>query len=114
MFECIACNKSYTTKSNLKLHHTRQPLCINWIKLNPGLKDYIDEKFNLPEDSQNIQTQQNTTCGICNTTFSNIGNLNKHLNSTTICSKWKNYKELKPLAAYISTVRPKNICNVNI
>ena len=113
MFECIACNKSYTTKTNLKLHHTRQPLCINWIKLNPGLKDYIDTKYNLPEDPHNIQTQQNTTCGICNTTFSNIGNLNKHLNTSIICSKWKHYKELQPLETYISKINYNEIIPVD-
>jgi hypothetical protein len=101
MYKCNACNKQYTSSYNLKLHLKRQPLCVEWNELNPTLKEYIDDKFGpLPmtdEDKKKIDTH----CFICNTTFANIGNLNRHLENNTICRKWSMYKDLEPLSTYI-------------
>lgn len=98
MISCDACSKSYSSKYNLSKHHKRQPLCVEWIKLQPGIKDYIDDKFQLPlEDSPDKETK----CGICNMTFANVGNLNRHLDTSTICSKWSLYRDLEPLQTYI-------------
>ena len=75
---CQACNKVYTSAYNLKKHLKRQPLCETWINLNPGIKDYIDDKFRLRMNDEDEATI-NTKCFVCNTIFSNVGNLNKHL-----------------------------------
>ena len=98
-FSCDACSKSYSSKYNLSKHHKRQPLCVDWIKLQPGIKDYIDDKFQLPIDEDALDRE--TKCGICNTIFANVGNLNRHLDTSTICSKWSLYRDLEPLHTYI-------------
>jgi hypothetical protein len=98
MISCDACSKSYSSKYNLAKHHKRQPLCVKWLELNPGIKDYIDDKFQLPIDCINIENR----CGICNTVFANLGNLNRHLDTSTICSKWTLYRDLEPLQTYLS------------
>jgi hypothetical protein len=110
MLQCEACNKFYSSIYNLKKHHIRQPLCNDWIKLKPGIKDYIDDKFQLPCNDIELE-EQKTKCFICNTVFSNVGNLNKHLDNSLICSKWSMYKDLNPLETYI---KPSNIINQNI
>jgi hypothetical protein len=100
MHQCSACNKYYSNAYNLKKHLKRQPLCEEWLKLQPGIKDYIDDKFNLPLsdiDKKNLSHK----CFICNTTFANLGNLNRHLDNNIQCSKWALYKDLIPLETYI-------------
>ena len=99
MYKCDACDKHYSSSYNLKQHFNRQPLCQKWIELNPGLKDYIDDKFQLP--ISDINKTEHTKCFICNTTFANIGNLNRHLDTSLICSKWSMYRNLQPLTVYI-------------
>lgn len=100
MLECEACNKHYSNKYNLEKHWVRQPLCKMWLDLKPGIKDYVDDKFNLPlseDDKKNLDIK----CFICNTQFANIGNLNRHLDTSVICGKWKMFKDLEPLSTYI-------------
>lgn len=109
MYKCGACDKSYSSEYNLKKHYKRQPLCEEWLKMVPGIKDYIDDKFNLPITDID-KKQINTKCFICNTIFSNIGNLNRHLDTSIICSKWSMYKDLEPLTTYISN--KKNVSYV--
>ena len=99
MKSCDACNKIYSSKYNLQKHWKRQPLCQKWIDLQPGLKTYVDECFMSPmteKDKEEIDTK----CFICTTTFSNIGNLNRHLDNNVICGKWSKYKDLEPLSSY--------------
>lgn len=110
MFQCAACNKFYSNIYNLQKHLKRQPLCEEWIKLSPGIKDYIDDKFQLPCTDLDLENQK-TKCFICNTVFSNIGNLNRHLDSSLICGKWSMYKDLTPLETYI---KPNTIINHNV
>ena len=116
IFSCDACSKSYSSKYNLSKHHKRQPLCVKWLELQPGIKDYIDDKFQLP--IQNLDDIE-TRCGICNIIFANIGNLNRHLDTSTICSKWSLYKDLEPIQTYIKTpvleefIAPKHsLCHI--
>lgn len=100
MYKCEACDKHYSSEYNLKKHKQRQPLCEDWLKMVPGIKDYIDDKFKLPmTDIDKIHI--NTKCFICNTIFANVGNLNRHLDTNIICSKWSMYKDLEPLVTYI-------------
>jgi hypothetical protein len=100
MQQCQACNKFYSNVYNLQKHLKRQPLCEEWVKLNPGIKDYIDDKFQLPCTDLELE-EQKTKCFICNTVFANVGNLNRHLDSSLICGKWSMYKDLAPLETYI-------------
>lgn len=104
---CQACNKVYTSAYNLKKHLKRQPLCETWINLNPGIKDYIDDKFRLRMNDEDEATI-NTKCFVCNTIFSNVGNLNKHLETNIPCGKWALYKSLEPLQPYYAK---QKVCN---
>ena len=110
MFQCAACNKFYSNIYNLQKHLKRQPLCEEWINLSPGIKDYVDDKFQLPCTDVELE-EQKTKCFICNTVFANVGNLNRHLDTTLICGKWSLYKDLAPLETYI---KPSTIINDNI
>lgn len=93
--KCNACEKYYSSEYNLKKHLKRQPLCERWLELVSGIKDYIDDKFSHETDIETIEKQ--TKCFICNTTFANVGNLNRHLDTNIMCSKWAMYKDLEPL-----------------
>jgi len=117
--KCQACDKMYSSAYNLGKHHKRQPLCLEWIRLQPGIKDFIDDKFQLPLND--LETSElDTKCFVCNTVFSNVGNLNRHLDTHVICSKWSMYKDLEPLQAYNKTtdcasefVAPKHkLCHI--
>lgn len=108
MYKCEACNKTYSSEYTLKKHKKRQPLCEKWLTLKPCIKDYIDDKFTLPMSDTDIK-MLNTKCFICNTVFANIGNLNRHLDTSIICSKWSMYKDLEPLATYIESNTKYNL-----
>lgn len=101
MNTCPACQKAYAHKDGLKKHHQRQPLCVEWMKLRPGVKDYVDQKFALPRTEEE-KGLDSISCGVCNAKFANVGNLNRHLECSTICGKWALYKDLQPLDAYIN------------
>lgn len=100
MYKCDACHKHYSSEYNLKKHLQRQPLCESWMKLSPGIKDYVDDKFMLPLSDVEKQDLEHK-CFICGTIFANLGNLNRHLDHSMICSKWSMYKELEPLQHYM-------------
>ena len=95
MLSCGACNKIYSTPYNLKKHWARQPLCEKWVNMPSGLKDFVNHKLS------EQKTEANTTCMACNTTFANIGNLNRHLVTSLVCNKWDLYNDLEPIHGYI-------------
>lgn len=97
---CAACNKVYGSKGALKKHLKRQPLCEQWVALRPGIKDYVDDRFMLPLTDMEKQDMP-TKCFVCATQFANVGNLNRHLDASTICSKWRLYRDLQPLQSYM-------------
>lgn len=105
MNKCEACGKVYSTPYTLQKHHKRQPLCdklllMNNGSLNPLFKDFVNHKIEL-QSKECKESTPNTTCLACNTVFSNVGNLNRHLATSIICSKWDLYNELEPINAYI-------------
>ena len=95
---CPACNKVYSNKYNLAKHYVRQPLCKKWQELNCEIKSYVDYKF---AGSILEEPKSNTTCQSCGIVYSNVGNLNKHLESSLICSKWDLYNSLEPVQSYM-------------
>lgn len=101
MHNCGACHKFYSSAYNLKKHLQRQPLCERWMQLTPGIKDYVDDRFGALPISDTEQKDLHIKCFICGTTFANPGNLNRHLDSSVICSKWSMYRDLKPLQSYL-------------
>lgn len=100
MYKCCACHKQYSSEYSLKKHLKRQPLCGQWLELSPGIKDYVDDKFMLPMTDLE-KKELSHKCFICGTTFANVGNLNRHLDQSLICSKWSMYKDLTPLLDYV-------------
>lgn len=96
---CAACNKSYVDIYGLRAHLKRQPLCEKWMSLKADIKDYVDDKFMLP--MSDLDQADKMKCGICGARYSTVGNLNKHLDSSVICSKWAMYKDLQPLESYM-------------
>jgi hypothetical protein len=95
---CSACNKVYSNKYNLAKHYVRQPLCKKWQEMNSEIKSYVDDKFAAPILEQ---PKDNTTCQSCGIVYSNVGNLNKHLENSVICSKWDLYNSLEPVQSYM-------------
>jgi hypothetical protein len=99
--QCGACNKAYSSQSALRKHWVRQPLCAAWLELQPGLKDYVDAAFALPAIEPE-RASNAVRCGVCSTTFANVGNLNRHQEANVICGKWAKYQDLRPLLPYVS------------
>ena len=115
MIPCIACNKTYKNKYNLIKHHKRQPLCSEWVKLKPGIKDYINEKFLVPIDTTEGVLGENTTrCVTCGVEFANVGNFNRHYETSTICQKWsmlETYSDF--MEKYEAFIAPKySLCHI--
>lgn len=102
-FDCDACKKSFTTKSSLKRHHDRFPVCKDWIELpqksdielTTGIHHIVDELL-----QKSISEDDSTTCKYCKTKFSNTGNHHKHYNTSTICNKMAFQEFKKLLNAY--------------
>ena len=87
MADCHACGKTY---ASLEKHHARQPMCAEWLALSPGLaKRFVDGREGKFDD------WARTECPGCKQMYSNVGNLNKHLDKSTCCRKWRMYAELK-------------------
>lgn len=94
---CGACNKVFSSKYSLAKHHKRQPTCTRWLDLTPGIKDYVDYKYNLPMSATD---EGNLSCFICGTKFANLGNRNRHMEQNVMCSKWAKYKDIESLHSY--------------
>ncbi len=87
---CNACNKTYSSKRNLNQHLIRQPLCKTWIshqKNGDFIIKFVDEYESSDSEERNI-------CKSCNKQFSNKGNLNRHIETNTVCDKWIRYNQL--------------------
>ena len=108
--QCAGCSKFYSNKANLKKHWARQPLCEEWIKLEEnGLKRYVEEEQDKPLAS--VETGGKLRCQVCHTVFANVGNLNRHRETNTVCKKWETYQNLSPILPYVSSSGKGNNCD---
>lgn len=92
--DCYACERSYSTKHNLMLHHQRQPLCVKWIECIPESLNYEIIK-KMVEDKE-----VSTKCCICEKEYTTTSNLLRYYNNNLVCKKWlifKDIQNLKPL-----------------
>lgn len=102
MLTCDACNKIYSTPQNLKKHWKRQPMCERWVGMNDnGLKEFVDHKIKVLQEGLDAKAETNTTCMACMTSFANVGNLNRHLATSVVCSKWDLYNGLEPITGFM-------------
>ena len=108
MFTCKACEKTYTSKQNLQLHHKRQPMCIKWLDTSIFEGNLINSIDKLFKEKKKIK---NTSCDYCSKIFSTKSNLNAHMKSNIICKKWETYDTFKPV--YESFIAPKyKLCHI--
>jgi hypothetical protein len=90
--ECQACKKTFSTKSSLKRHEERSPLCVKWrpyqyylpTKLIRG--NVIDLLENLKKTTLSAEDNE-LQCKHCSTIFSTSGNLNKHFRTAIMCNQ---------------------------
>lgn len=100
MLACDACNKIYSTPQNLKKHWKRQPLCERWVGMQDnGLKEFVDHKIKVQKEGQTEKAD--AVCMACMTSFANFGNLNRHLATSVVCSKWDLYNGLEPINGFM-------------
>jgi hypothetical protein len=62
--KCSACNREYSTKSNLTKHHKNSPLCVQWIKYH-----HCDDPAKPLDADVNILVRHRSTCSACKTNF---------------------------------------------
>ena len=94
--KCQACMKTLASDASLKRHHERNPACLTWIshphktdiQLKKGLHLIIDELL------KNSISHGKLECKHCSSSFTNNGNLHKHLNTSTVCNRLA-YQEFK-------------------
>lgn len=103
---CPSCQKIYdiglseTHESVLDAHYSRNQLCKKWVDLltsNDTLAKNIQYLVN------NKHSESENACYICNKTYSNPGNLNKHLKNNPECLKhnlWSKYSGNMPVEGY--------------
>lgn len=113
MVNCKACEKVFSEEITLDNHFKRSPLCHEWFSLLDSSKydlknKQIDEfdytlinKIQTVFEIKDIPSLTEYSCKSCHKTFSNLGNLNKHINRNIICQKWDKYhsiQERKPMS----------------
>ena len=89
---CSACYKTFTTKSSLKRHEERNPLCVRWKTVDRShdkrvLGLCIIDMFQEMRNATMIGTTA-TMCRHCSKNFSNVGNLHTHFKSSTVCNQF--------------------------
>lgn len=83
--QCKGCYKYYVSNTGLLQHMQRSPMCAKWISI-------LEEDNKFSKDIQEMYSVSNNkihgnTCGSCGTVYSNLGNLNKHLENSVVCKK---------------------------
>ena len=102
--KCEACSKTFTVENSLKRHYKRSPACVKWletsekkneekkpVELKKGLHRIVNELLETA-----ICGKNNLKCMWCESEFTTTGNLNKHLNTSTVCNRMS-YQEFKRL-----------------
>ena len=89
--ECQACKKTFSTKSSLKRHEERSPLCVKWRPyqyLPPEMirGNVIDLLENVKKTTLSAADNE-LQCKHCSTVFSTSGNLNKHFKTAIMCNQ---------------------------
>ena len=88
---CNACKKTFSTKSSLKRHEERSPLCVkwgsfyNWDTLIRG--NVIDLLENIKKTALCAEDNE-LQCKHCSTVFSTSGNLHKHFKTSVMCNQY--------------------------
>ncbi len=103
---CPSCQKIYdigpeeTHENVLDAHYGRNNLCKKW-------NDLLTSNDTLAKNIQflvnNKHSESENACYICNKTYSNPGNLNKHLKNNPECLKhnlWSKYSGNMPVEGY--------------
>jgi hypothetical protein len=89
--KCKACKKTFTAESSLRRHYKRFQVCLDFMalpesavnnKIDRGLHYILDELL-----SKSVSLNGEKECRWCKTTFTTIGNLHKHLNTSKVCNK---------------------------
>ena len=89
---CKACNKTFSTKSSLKRHEERNPLCVKWCS-SENIQ-LILRRENIIEFLDNIKKtilcapDNELKCKHCSTVFSTSGNLHKHFKTAVMCNQY--------------------------
>ena len=96
--KCQACQKMIKDEKN---HFLKNPLCQTWAEKtqNCPIAKYLEHKYN---NQPEINEENDFKCLACKKGFSNLGNLNKHLNNHLVCKKINKYKELEKINDYLS------------
>jgi DNA-directed RNA polymerase subunit RPC12/RpoP len=98
--KCAACSREFTVENSRRRHYIRYPACVKWIEQNPqkiveeekkvegetlkkGLHLLIVDFLEKSVSSEDTKLK----CRWCETTFTNTGNINKHLNTAKMCNK---------------------------
>ena len=110
--KCGACGKAFANARNLRKHWGRQPLCERWLRLRPGLKDYVEDRVEAASAEAEAEAKA-PACGVCGVAFANRGNLNRHMQASSVCAKWALYNSMEPLTFYASFEPPKHrMCHI--
>eukprot|EP00798_Chlamydomonas_sp_ICE-L_P002859 gene2859-4927_t len=105
--QCSACGKSYSNDANLRKHIRRQPLCAKWNAMKQsGSKSFVDDQMwgevNKTQTEIDMEIVTEIVCPTCGEKYSNMGNLNRHLNASVVCRKWIVYNDVNGIEQYIS------------
>ena len=90
---CQACEKTFSTKSSLKRHEERSPLCVKWRPYHQYLPpelirgNIIDLLENIKKTTLSAADNE-LQCKHCSTVFSTSGNLNKHFKTAIMCNQY--------------------------
>lgn len=109
--ECEGCGKSFSCKGNLAKHHRQKRICKDWVKVGDDhIYDLVQSsKFSnathLLDMMKGKQGPDHLDCVYCGKLFANSASLSKHLQSSVICDKWRQYNILSNAARFMSDMQ---------
>lgn len=108
---CKLCNKEFVKKCNFDYHMNKKRPCINIIieqpkKFNTNIP-ITDMFVNENVDMFDAQNKQNNECVYCNTKFSRLDSLQRHLKDR--CKSKKYYNELEIVKEKLKIITEKNV-----